>query len=85
MEHASCGDLSEVVQKRAADKRPLSEDEIMFWFVQVGGGGGRGGGREGRMGLLCASGGEGGREDNSIEGRVKGTEILVQITDAPAS
>jgi len=35
MEHASCGDLSDVIQKRATEKKPLGEDEIMFIFVQV--------------------------------------------------
>ncbi len=35
MELAECGDLSEIIQKRAAEKKPFSEDEIMFWFVQI--------------------------------------------------
>ncbi len=35
MEYAGCGDLSEVVNKQAAAQKPLSEDSIMFWFVQI--------------------------------------------------
>ncbi|KAG1679973.1 hypothetical protein FOA52_007037 [Chlamydomonas sp. UWO 241] len=35
MEYAGHGDLSDVVNKHAAEKRPLTEDVIMFWFVQV--------------------------------------------------
>ncbi|GAX76016.1 hypothetical protein CEUSTIGMA_g3459.t1 [Chlamydomonas eustigma] len=35
MEFAGLGDLSEVIQKRAAEKKPFTEDEIMFWFVQI--------------------------------------------------
>ena len=31
MEYANSGDLSDVIQKRAEGKRPLTEDEIMFW------------------------------------------------------
>lgn len=31
MEYANSGDLSDVIQKRAEGKKPLTEDEIMFW------------------------------------------------------
>lgn len=31
MEYASEGELSEAVAKRAAEKKPFSEDEIMMW------------------------------------------------------
>lgn len=31
MEYAQCGDLSEVISRRAAEKRPFEEDEVMFW------------------------------------------------------
>lgn len=31
MEYAQCGDLSEVISRHAAEKRPFEEDEIMFW------------------------------------------------------
>lgn len=33
MEYASEGDLSEVIARRASERRPLSEDDIMFWWV----------------------------------------------------
>ncbi|KXZ45774.1 hypothetical protein GPECTOR_50g567 [Gonium pectorale] len=35
MEYASGGDLAAAIQRRQADKKPFSEEEIMFWFVQV--------------------------------------------------
>jgi hypothetical protein len=31
MELAGYGDLSEVIQKRATEKKPFTEDEVMFW------------------------------------------------------
>ncbi|GFR43292.1 hypothetical protein Agub_g4357, partial [Astrephomene gubernaculifera] len=35
MEYAGGGDLAATIQRRQAEKKPFSEDEIMFWFVQV--------------------------------------------------
>lgn len=35
MEHASHGELSAAIAKRAAAKRFFTEDEIMFYFVQI--------------------------------------------------
>ncbi|GLI70234.1 hypothetical protein VaNZ11_015018 [Volvox africanus] len=35
MEYAPGGDLAAAIQKRQHEKKPFSEDEIMFWFVQV--------------------------------------------------
>ncbi|KAK9815766.1 hypothetical protein WJX72_009157 [[Myrmecia] bisecta] len=35
MEYADDGDLCTAVQQRSAAKNPMSEAEIMFWFVQI--------------------------------------------------
>nr|AAQ64684.1 NIMA-related kinase 3 [Chlamydomonas reinhardtii] len=35
MEYANGGDLAAAIQRRQAEKKPYSEDEIMFWFVQI--------------------------------------------------
>ncbi|KAG2435593.1 hypothetical protein HYH02_011885 [Chlamydomonas schloesseri] len=35
MEYANGGDLAAAIQRRQAEKKPFSEDEIMFWFVQI--------------------------------------------------
>ncbi|GLC55209.1 hypothetical protein PLESTB_000959900 [Pleodorina starrii] len=35
MEYANGGDLASAIQRRQQEKKPFSEDEIMFWFVQV--------------------------------------------------
>lgn len=31
MEYASEGDLADMVARQAAEKKPFTEDEIMFW------------------------------------------------------
>lgn len=33
MEYANGGDLAAAIQRRQAEKKPYSEDEIMFWWV----------------------------------------------------
>ena len=33
MEYATAGELSSVIQKRAREKKPFQEEEIMFWQV----------------------------------------------------
>ncbi|EFJ53307.1 NimA-related protein kinase 3 [Volvox carteri f. nagariensis] len=35
MEYAPGGDLAAAIQRRQQEKKPFTEDEIMFWFVQV--------------------------------------------------
>ncbi|KAF8057765.1 Nek1 [Scenedesmus sp. PABB004] len=35
LEHCARGDLARLIAARAAARAPLSEDEVMFWFVQV--------------------------------------------------
>lgn len=35
MENAPCGDLGHVVLKRSEEKKPFTEDEIMFYYVQI--------------------------------------------------
>ncbi|KAF5836889.1 kinase-like domain-containing protein [Dunaliella salina] len=35
MEYASEGDLADLIAKRAEEKKGFTEDEIMFWFVQI--------------------------------------------------
>ncbi|KAG2502134.1 hypothetical protein HYH03_000622 [Edaphochlamys debaryana] len=35
MEYANRGDLAEAIQRRQREKKPYSEDDIMFWFVQI--------------------------------------------------